>query len=435
MTTERSAALAARDLRWAFDGSVHLPGDPAYDAGRETWNAAFDQRPALVAEAASAADVRSAVLTAWERDLPLAVQSTGHGARVPADGALLLKTSRMADVTVDPDRRIARVGAGARWCDVIAAAAPFGLAPLSGSSTSVGVAGYTLGGGLGWLSRTYGFAADALRHVNLVTADGRLVTAGASRNADLFWALRGGGGNFGIVTSLEFRLFPVARVYAGTTLFPIERAVEALAAYRDGVAQRPDELNVSIVLQRDALAIRGLYAGEPEDAVRALRPLFDAAGPPLQNGFRSIPYAGTGAIGGTAPRYFDLFAELPDAVLDLVVDAVSGPEPAANAVEVRHWGGAMARPAPGAGPVGHRHVPFSITVDGPAGAAGPLAPYATGGSFLNFLQDPTQVERAYAVEDYRRLRELKRTYDPENVFALGHNIPPARRTLPVERAA
>lgn len=159
------------------------------------------------------------------------VQATGHGTRVPADGGLLLKTSGMATVLVDPDRRIALVGPGARWADVLAAAGPFGLAPLSGSSPTVGVAGYTLGGGVGWLSRRYGFAADNVTRAEVVTADGRIVTARADRNADLFWALRGGGGNFGVVTRLEFRLYPVARVYAGTVTFPASRAADLLAWY------------------------------------------------------------------------------------------------------------------------------------------------------------------------------------------------------------
>src|SRR4051794_27875828 len=177
---------AARQLHMTFRGPVHLPGDRGYDAGRTPAAAHVDQRPALVAEALTPADVQEAVLAARAHDLPLALQSTGHGTHAPADGALLLRTSRMAEVLVDPDRRIARAGAGATWEQVVRAAAPFGLAPVSGSSLTVGVAGYTLGGGVGWLSRLHGFAADNLVRANVVTADGDLLTASHDLNADLF---------------------------------------------------------------------------------------------------------------------------------------------------------------------------------------------------------------------------------------------------------
>src|SRR4051794_1667166 len=233
VNTETYAAV--RRLRRSFAGSVLVPGDDRYDAARRPWRPGLDPRPVMVAEAQDAADVRAAIVTAREHDLPVAVQATGHGTIVPSDGGVLIKTSRMAGVLVDPGRRIARAGPGARWRDVIAAAAPFGLAPLSGTAPSVGVAGYTLGGGVGWLSRRYGFAADSLVRAEVVTADGRVRTASADRHPDLFWALRGGSGNFGVVTSLEFRLYPVAQVYAGTAYFPIGRAGETLARFRDWV--------------------------------------------------------------------------------------------------------------------------------------------------------------------------------------------------------
>jgi FAD/FMN-containing dehydrogenase len=429
-TTASLHELAARRLRRGFAGPIHLAGDE-YDAQRATWGGGIDQRPALVAEAETPADVRAAVATAQEHALPFAVQATGHGTHVPADGGLLLKTGAMAEVLVDPDRRIARVGPGARWGDVIAASAPFGLAPLSGTSPSVGVAGYTLGGGLGWLSRKHGFAADSLHRADVVTADGAIVTVNEDRNADLLWALRGGGGNFGVVTSLELQLYPVARVYGGTALYAFERAGEVLASYRDMAAIQPDELTVTVVVMSKspdpnvdgpAVAIRGLYAGDPQDAERALRPLHDAAGPPLASTWRAMGYAETGTIGGTAPRAFDLYEQLSDAVIAAAVDAVTQ---GANAVDVRHWGGAMARPGADAGPVGHRHVPFSITVDGPAEAASALARHATGGTFLNFLKDPARTHAAYTPHDYALLRELKRAYDPDNVFRSNHNIAPA----------
>jgi FAD/FMN-containing dehydrogenase len=176
-----------------------------------------------VAGATGPRDVQTAVIAAREADLPIAVQATGHGLRSSYDGGLLINTSAMSSVRVDPDRRTARVGPGATWGQVITATAPFGLAPLSGSAPSVGVTGFTLGGGVGWLSRKHGFAADSVVRADLVTAAGKRISAGADRHADLFWALRGGGGGFGVVTALEFRLHPVARVYAGTTYFSLRR--------------------------------------------------------------------------------------------------------------------------------------------------------------------------------------------------------------------
>jgi FAD/FMN-containing dehydrogenase len=377
----------------------------------------------MIVEATTPADVRTAVRTARERNLPFAVYATGHGGPMPGgDDVVVVTTERMGGVFVDPDRRIARVGPGARWADVIAAAAPFGLAPVSGTSPTVGVIGYTLGGGLGWLSRRYGFAADSVVRAEIVTADGELRTVSADREPELFWAIRGGGANFGAVTGLEFRLHPVASVHAGVATFPLERAADALAFYRDAAAAMPDELTANIVLTKDSLAIRGMYAGSAAEARCALAPLFRVAGTPVTDGWRTMPYTESGTVGGTAPRRFDYLADLPDPVITAAVEAVQGD---ANAVEVRYWGGALSRPAADAGPVGHRDVPFSVVIDGPADAT--IAAQATGGAFLNWLPDPARTHTAYQAADYARLRELKLAWDPENMFGLAKNIPPAVR--------
>jgi hypothetical protein len=376
----------------------------------------------MIVEATTPADVRTAVRTARERNLPFAVYATGHGGPMPEGDVVVVTTERTGGVFVDPDRRIARVGPGARWADVIAAAAPFGLAPVSGTSPTVGVIGYTLGGGLGWLSRRYGFAADSVVRAEIVTADGELRTVSADREPELFWAIRGGGANFGAVTGLEFRLHPVASVHAGVATFPLERAADALAFYRDAAAAMPDELTANIVLTKDSLAIRGMYAGSAAEARCALAPLFRVAGTPVTDGWRTMPYTESGTVGGTAPRRFDYLADLPDPVITAAVEAVQGD---ANAVEVRYWGGALSRPAADAGPVGHRDVPFSVVIDGPADAT--IAAQATGGAFLNWLPDPARTHTAYQAADYARLRELKLAWDPENMFGLAKNIPPAVR--------
>ncbi len=428
MTTP-SLTPAARRLRRALAGELHLPGEPGYEIVRRPLHDTIDPRPAMVIQARGAADVRAAVVAAHEHELPLAVQATGHGTHVPADGAILVRTSDMAGVLVDPDRRVARVGPGAVWGDVLAAAAPFGLAPLSGSSPDVGVTGYTLGGGLGWLARRHGFAADSLLRAEVVTADGSIVPATAGQHADLFWALRGGGGSFGVVTALELRLHPVARVYAGTACFAIDRAPETLARYREWIAGAPDALSTAVLLTHlpggeRVLAIRAMHVGEADEARRRLAPLFAAAGPPLADGMRPVRFADA-QMGGTAPKHLELLEDLPDAVVDALVAADAVPT-----IEVRHWGGAMARPAADAGPVGGRDATLSVILDAPAPeVAAAIAPHATGGSFLNFLADPRRTATAYAPADYEALREVKAAYDPDDVLRIGHAIAPAAATF------
>jgi FAD/FMN-containing dehydrogenase len=441
-------------IRDAFEGPVHAQGDDGYDAARKPWQLKVDPRPALVVEAAGTADVQAAVRAAREGELPFAVQSTGHGAVPRADGGLLLNTAAMDGVRIDPERRTARVAAGTLWSAVVAAAAPHGLAPLSGSSQTVGVVGYTLGGGTGWLSRKYGYAADSVLRAEVVTADGELVAATADEHPDLFWALRGGGGNFGVVTELEFHLYPVERLYAGMAMFDADRAADVLAVYREWAADEPDESSTALVAMtvppvpvfpehvrgRRVLMLRALYLGSPEAAERTLAPLRQAAGEPLLDAFREMPYPETATLGpppmpmATAMR-IELFEELSDEVIQLGLGAnglVAG-------VEYRHWGGAPARPGAGSGPVGHRDAPFSVVVAAMAedGAQGPalqaavdkvgdrLAQHSTGGSFLNFLGDRARTRAAYTPEDYGRLQSVKREYDPENFFSSNLNIPPA----------
>ncbi|MEU7000420.1 FAD-binding oxidoreductase [Nonomuraea sp. NPDC046570] len=411
-------------LRREFGGAVHLPGERGYDEQRRALNPALDPRPALVAEAGGPADVRAAVLAAGEDGLALAVQATGHGTHAACDGALLLKTTKLAAVTVAPVRRVARVGPGALWGHVLEAAAPYGLAPLAGSSPTVGVTGFTLGGGVGWLSRRYGFAADSVLRAEVVTADGRHLTATPDRHPDLFWALRGGGGNFGVVTSLEFRLYPVAEVYAGIAYFPFTGAAGTLAAYRDWAAGAPREMSTALMLttlpgtSERAVAVKAMYAGSAEHGRRLLAPLWAAAGPVLAGGLNSMGFA-QAAMGGTPARHLDLFETLPDPVIDTLVAAGA-------TVEVRHWGGAMADPGPAAGPVGHRNTAFSVIIDAQVpGVAEALRPYAAGGSFLNFLSDTGRTATAYTATDHHRLRQVKRAYDPSNLFRTGHTIDPA----------
>ncbi|WP_129663052.1 FAD-binding oxidoreductase [Phytoactinopolyspora endophytica] len=448
--------ISAR-LQAAFAGQVHVPGDDSYDRERLSWHRTLDPRPAAVVESDSADDVRAAVLTAREQDLPFAVQATGHGTYTPCDGGLLLKTGRMATVQVDPESRTARVGPGARWTEVVTAAAGYGLVPISGT-LGVGATGFTLGGGAGYLSRTYGFAADSLVSADLVTADGRKLTASGDEHPDLFWAIRGGGGNFGVATSLELLLFPVRRVYAGMSYYPAERATEILSVYREWALDEPDELNTGITVMqmpdmeqvpeplrgRAVLGVRAICLADADNARNHLDRLTKAAGTPLMGGFAESTFAdASAAVGGTeqpptaVDQRFELFHDICDDVVAALVDTIDTP---VAAVEVRHWGGAMGRPGAHGGPVGHRDVPFSVLTAAmlsgdegtDAGAiraldtvAGRIRPHATGGSFLNFLGDTSRTEAAYTADNYRRLRKVKRDWDPENVLSGSHNIPPA----------
>ena len=335
------------------------------------------------------------------------MRATGHGTLAePSPDTLLIDTSRMRCVLVDPDRQTARVGPGATWGDVIEAAAPFGLAPVSGTNATVGVTGFTFGGGHGFLARKHGLAADNLIRADVVTADGELVTAREDRRSGLFWALRGAGGNFGVATSLEFRLHSAPEVFGGMASFDRGLAPHLLARFREYAM--PEALNVSVVVTPDAVALRGVYAGGADDAWRALAPLFLVE--PFADTFRSMPYGETGTIGGTAPRRFELLRDVP-------VDAILRTAETAGAVEIKRWGGAIAR---GNTPAGHRQVPFSVTVDGED--ISPLTPHVTGGSFLNFLKDPTRTDDAYTAADFARLLELKRAYDPDDRFGVGHNL-------------
>jgi len=351
---------------------------------------------------------------ARQHDVPLAVQSTGHAGPAPSD-AVLLKTSLLGSVLVDSDRQVARVGAGARWSDVVAAADPFGLVPLSGAAPSVGVAGYTMGGGLSWLSRRYGFAADSVLRAIVVLPDGRIVTASRDQHPELFWALRGGGGNFGVVTSLEFRLYRLPSVYAGVATFP--RTVDRLSAYREWAATAPDELSTAMIARDDAIELHVMHAGDGAVARKLLRQLHRMTGAPIHSRFGQIRFA-EARMPGVAPHGFELFRELPDAALATVAAAPA-------TFEVRHWGGALGRPAVDAGPISHRDAAFSVTVDGPPDLTATLRSYATGGTFVNFLADPARTPDGYVPEDYARLRQVKAAVDPNNVFRPLRGIPPA----------
>ncbi|MCK7627548.1 FAD-binding oxidoreductase [Streptomyces sp. RS10V-4] len=456
-TPEEADRLARR-----LGGPVFRPGDDGYDAERSGFQAGHRHRPALIAGAADAGDVAAAVAFARAHRLPVAVQATGHGLSTATDGGLLISTRRMSGVTVDPATRTARVGAGAVWSQVVEAAAPYGLAPLNGSSPGVGVVSYTLGGGVGLLARTYGFAADHVRALDLVTADARRVRVTAASDPALFQGLLGGGHGLGVVTGMEFGLVPVARLYGGQLVFGADRIDEALAAYLRWTATVPDTLTSSLALiaypdlpqlpaplrGRHLLQIRIAFTGSAEEGARLVAPL-RAIGPAVSDDLREMPYAESATIhrDPADPHAYNgdnaLLRGVDAAALRRVA-ALTGPAaPVMVVVQLNHLGGALAAGPDGTGGatgVGHRDARFALRVLSPLAAGGDgdglaavravhaaalaeVAPWRLGRS-VNFLlgeqrarSDAAEVARStHGPGAWHRRAALKAAHDPENVF-------------------
>jgi FAD/FMN-containing dehydrogenase len=443
-------------------GPVLTPGSPGYAREVAVYNLAIEHHPAVVVGAAGAVDVQAAVRFANEHDLPVAVLSTGHQATSPADDAILINTSRMSSVTIDPTARRARVGAGARWQQVVEAAAEHGLAPLNGSSPLVGVVGYTLGGGLSpTMGRAFGWAADHVSRIEVVTADGEIRNTTTETEPDLFWALLGGKSNFGVVTELEFALFPVTRLYAGGLFFAGEHAAAVLHAYRAFAESAPEQVSSSIALLRlpelpfipellrgrFTVHIRFSFLGPGEDGESLAAPL-RAAAPALIDTVGEMPYSRFAEIHSDpvdpapfAERSAMLKLLTPEAVEKLI--QLAGPDadcPAAF-VELRQLGGALSRAGAVPNAVGNRDAAFALWIvaigasqDTDAAmkfadhALAGLAPWSTGGAYLNFMSAGDATESgtrvAYSAADYERLRAIKGKVDPANRFRLNHNVPP-----------
>lgn len=440
------AALAAE-----VDGDVLLPWDEDYAAERAGFNRVAQHQPALIVAAAGAADVRAAVTFAADYGLPVAVQATGHGIAAPTLGGVLISTRRMDHVTVDPVARTARVAAGARWEQVITAAAAHGLAPLNGSSPLVGVVGYTLGGGMGLLARKYGYAADHVTRIAVVTADGRLLSVTEKHLPELFWGLLGGKGNFGVVTAMEFELVPVTRLYGGGLYYDGADAAEVLHAWRRWAADVPEELVTSIALlrlpdlpqvpeflrARLMVHVRVAHLGSAEEGEELLRPM-RAAAPVVLDEVGEMPYTSVADIhrDPVDPMPYNerciTLRELDEAAVDRLL-AVAGPGADADdlMVELRLLGGALGRPSPVPNAVGNRDAAFTLATlaPGPTRVLDALAEWGTGGRYLNFLSGPDTadeewVRACWPPETHARLTALKRAYDPQNLFRANHNILP-----------
>jgi hypothetical protein len=450
-TDLRLVALAER-----IEGQLVLPGDAAWDEARRAWNLAVDQSPDAVVYPAGVADVIALVRFANDRGLRIAVQGTGHGAAARASlrGAILLNMSRLDGFEIDAEARTVRVEAGALWGPIADAASELGLAPLAGSARDVGVVGYALGGGLGWLGRRYGLAANSVKAIELVTAVGVHRRVDADNEPELFWALRGGGGNFGVVTAMELELFPLAEVYAGWLLWPVEEVQRVFELYREWVETVPDEVtSVVRILHLPPLdlipqPLRGkswavvevAYLGGEAEAAEILEPL-RAAGPVMDT-MALMPPSGLGHLHADPPMpvpaagHGGLLADVSsEAIGELVEVAGSRACTQLLSVELRHLGGALGRPKRSHGALAALDGAFAVFavgfVHGPEQAEAleqdiqavldVFERFATR-SYLNFKEREGSAREAFTDDVYARLSEIKAAYDRDGLFQANHPV-------------
>jgi FAD/FMN-containing dehydrogenase len=436
------------------------PADDGWDQARQAWNLAVDQQPAAVVTAAAAPDVQAVLRFASERGLRVAPQATGHAAAaLELDHTILLRTAELGGIETDPDRRVGRVEAGVLAGDLSADAGKHGLAPLTGSSPDVSSVGFTLGGGLGWLSRRYGLACNSVRSFDVVTADGELVRTDAANEPDLFWALRGGSGSFGVVTAMEVELQPVEHVFAGFVVFDVENAQTVLRAYRDWADEARREVTSSVrfltppplpdipepLRGRALIGITAAHLGPEAEAAADLGPLRELAEPVFDT-FGTIPAAGLCRIHGDPEQPVPgltgglVLDEMPDEAIERLVELVGpGSGNPLLQVDFRQLGGAMAETPAGAGALSSLAGRYAVSAVGiPMDASvaqavdeslarliDRLAPWTARPGYLNFSERDTDPETMFPPEVYARLRSVKRTYDPQNLIRANHEIPPA----------
>lgn len=456
-------ATKIEELKGNFGGTILLPGDTAYESARKIWNAMIDRHPILIARCATTSDVVRAVNFARDNGLVLAVRGGGHNiaGNAMCDGGIVIDLSQMKAASVDPEARHATIEGGATLADLDAATLAHGLATPLGINSTTGVAGLTLGGGFGWLSRKHGMTIDNLESAEVVTAAGEVVRASPTEHPDLFWAIRGGSGNFGVVTRFEFRLHPVGPdILSGLIVYPISEAKTVLQQYREFMANAPDELSVWPVLRqapplpflppevhgKGIIALALLYAGDPKQGEPLIAPL-RTFGTPLGEHVGVQPYtawqqAFDPLLTPGARNYWKShnLSTLKDELFDAVIDFVNRlPSPQCE-IFFGAIGGATTRPAPDSAAYAHRDTLFVMNVHGrwddPAddkrciGWARDFfeasAPFASGGVYVNFLtaDEVDRVRTAYG-PNYDRLARVKRKYDPDNLFRLNQNIKPA----------
>ena len=446
---------------------AYWPGDAGYDEACRIWNAMIGRRPALVVRPKDAGEVAACIRFAAERGLPLSVRGGGHNIAGTAlcDGGVMIDFSTHKEVEVEPSTRHVRVQPGAAWVDVDNATQPFGLVVPGGIVSATGVAGFTLGGGFGWVSRRYGFAADNLRAVEIVTADGQVRRASAEENPDLFWAIRGGGGNFGVVTAFEFAAQPHGpEVVAGLVLHPMARAKEVLAVFREATAKAPDGLCHLLIMRKapplpiipeeahgaPVAGIAVCYSGPPEEGEELVAPI-KRFGAPLADTIGRKPFvAHQQFLDAGQPfgrRYYwksEYLDALPEAADETIIAHATANASPHSAVLCMHLGGAAARVPEDQSAVGNRRAEFVFNVQGawedatedPRHVAwarefwSAMRPFSSGGTYVNFLTEDAEQERvraAYGAALYDRLARIKARYDPDNLLRSNQNIRPATR--------
>jgi FAD/FMN-containing dehydrogenase len=452
-------------FRAGFEGELLLPSDAGYEAARRVWNGSIDRRPALVARCRGRADVARAIAYARGEGLEIAVRGGAHNVagNATVDGGLVIDLSAQKAVNVDAASRSAVAEPGVTWADFDRATTGHGLATTGGLISTTGIAGFTLGGGIGWLMRAHGLTCDNLLAAELVTADGRTLQASETENQDLFWALRGGGGNFGVVTRFEYRLHPVTSVIGGLVLHPFARARDVLRLFRDFSAQAPDEVTAvcafltappapfvpaSLQGQR-AVGIALCAIGDTAAAERSVLPV-KSFGPPAADVIGPIPYtalqsmlddaAPAGCLNYWKAAFLD---ELSDAAINMLVEHAGRMGAPMCQLHLHQMGGAVGRVASQATAYAHRGAAFAVNIIGTwtdgsetdrhvrwaREAAAALEPFTNGGVYVNFLGDEGEgrVRAAYGSSTYDRLASVKAKYDPGNVFHLNQNIKPRPR--------
>ena len=466
LTLRRTTTLSEYSLAKlgvAVSGPVVSPGDPRYEEARKAWNLAVDQHPAVIVFPKTASDVVRAVRFARREGLGVAVQATGHGNVRPADDCLLIVTSNMSEIKVDPASQVAWIEAGAKWGRVLEKTQRFGLAPLLGSSPDVGAVGYTLGGGMGWLARKYGLATDSVRSLEAVTAEGEMIRISHSEHSDLFWGMQGGGGSLAIVTGMEVQLYPVTTVYGGNLYYPIEQAREVSIRFRDWIATAPDELTSSIVIMnyppipempellrgRSFVIVRGCYCGPVEDGEALLQTWRDWQ-TPLFDEFKAMPFGKVATISNDPIDPLPGMSSgawlqgLSDEAIEIVIRYGAGQDGLSplTMTEVRHAGGAIALVDPHSTAYSNREETLHLQVVGVTHTLEErrylqqyveqfkvdLGPFLSGAVYMNFLEGRESQERiqdGFSPEAFRRLRELKTRYDPDNRFSFSFNILPS----------
>ena len=450
----------ATTLAGLCDGAVHLPGDAAYESARLPWNVAVDQRPAAVALPSTVAHVQQVVRAAADAGLRIAPQTTGHNAgplvAQGLDDIVVVRTERLRQVTIDPARRIARAEGGAVWLDATEPAADHGLVALHGSSPDVGIAGYTLGGGIGWYARKLGLASNSVTAIELVTADGEHVRADATENRELFWALRGGGGSFGVVTAMEFRLHPIETAYAGMLVWDRDHAERVLRRWADWAPEAPESVTTSLrflnlpplpaipepLRGRSVVAIDGAVL-DCDAQARSILGLLRGLGPEIDT-FGRVPARSLTRLHldpeGPTPGVSDasLLGELTDTAIDTLLEEVGpGSTTSLLSTELRQLGGALGRAPEGHGALGSIDAAYGLFAV--AVAATPemamqgqldahqvtaaLEPWSTGRSYLNFAENAVDPRTGYDESAWLQLKGIRSAYDPDDRFVGNHRVP------------